>query len=257
MPLITLTTDFGTRSPYVAAMKGVISNIASDATILDLSHEIPPQDVMQAAYFVRDAIPWFPEESIHVIVVDPGVGTSRLPLLINCNGLKLLCPDNGVWTLLESTEPSEVYVLKNPAYWLEPVSNTFHGRDIFAPCAAALANGITAADLGQKVDTWQRLHLPTCIPTRDGILGEVVSIDHFGNLITNIPRDAVLDRETRISIKDKTLSRLHRTYGDAPAGELIALISSSQFLELAVVHGHATSYLQAILGTPVHVQFLS
>lgn len=242
-PLITLTTDFGNASPYVGVMKGVILSRCSDANLVDLSHEIPAQDVMHAAYFLREVLPWYPAKTIHLVVVDPGVGTERLPICVQINGQYILCPDNGVWTLIEAMTEPVVRVLSNQAYQLDELSHTFHGRDIFAPGAAALANGIAPEDLGRRLEHWQRLSVPKVKMEQGVINGEVVFIDHFGNLITNITGDVVAGGIKSIRIGEKTIQRMATTYGMAAPGELIALVSSSGFLEIAEVNGNAAKRL--------------
>ncbi|MFT3881952.1 MAG: SAM-dependent chlorinase/fluorinase [Gemmatales bacterium] len=250
-PLVTLTTDFGTSSPYVSVMKGVILSRSSEVNLVDLSHEIPAQDVMQAAYFLREVVPWYPAGTIHVAVVDPGVGTERLPICVQINGQFILCPDNGVWTLIEAMTEPVVHVLSNRAYQLEVVSHTFHGRDIFAPGAAALANGIAPEELGRRLDFWQRVSLPTVRREEGVILGEVVFVDRFGNLITNIAADLLAGGINSIRIGSETIHRMVKTYGDAQQGELITLLSSSGYLEVAEVNGHAARRLNVGRGERV------
>src|SRR5947208_810352 len=200
-PLITLTTDFGGDSPYVAAMKGVILNLNPRARLIDLSHQIPPQDVRFAAFFLRACIPYFPPEAIHVVVVDPGVGTDRALLYVEVDGHRLLAPDNGCWTgllgqtflsgkpvgqTLLSGKPT-VIRLTERRFWRPTVSPTFHGRDILAPVAARLSLGEDPRSLGTPFDDWLRLEIPSPTIEPDRLVGEVIFIDHFGNLITNIP----------------------------------------------------------------------
>jgi S-adenosylmethionine hydrolase len=252
-PLITLTTDFGTALPYVAVMKGVILTRCPEANLVDLTHEIPAQNVSHAAYYLRDAVPWFPPGTIHVVVVDPGVGTSRLPLCVTINGQHLLCPDNGLWTLLEPTTKPVVHQLSNRAYQLSEISNTFHGRDVFAPSAAALANGVLPDELGIRLDHWQRLGSPTYRKEQDVLYGEVVFIDHFGNLITNIPAKALPTIPLSIQIGDHLITNFVNTYGQARTSELIALISSAGNLEIAEVNGHAARRLNASTGQRLQV----
>lgn len=253
LPVITLTTDFGVGSAYVAMMKGVIHSRCSDPRIVDLCHSIPPQDVNYAGYYVREALPWFPAGTIHVIVVDPGVGTDRRMLYINVNGHHLLCPDNGVWTLLRQEKAPEVRILSNRQHWLAEVSNTFHGRDVFAPCAAALASKVAPEKLGPITEEWVRL--PITEPTVDGamIQGEVVFIDTFGNLITNIPFQ-MLPSTIAVSMGSQRITRIVPSYGHAATGEVIALSSSSGYLEIAVVNGNAEMKLQARRGEIVQVR---
>ncbi|MBL8824321.1 MAG: SAM-dependent chlorinase/fluorinase [Planctomycetia bacterium] len=250
--IITLTTDFGTASPYVAAMKGVILSRCSDVQMVDLSHDIPSQNVQHGAYFLRDALPWFPPETIHIVVIDPGVGTSRKALCFQINQHYLLCPDNGLATLLP--QPKEVRELSNREHWLPQVSSTFHGRDIFAPCAAALASGLPVQSLGPVITNWQTLPIRQVRKTGSGLEGEIVFIDAFGNLISNIAISDLPSSPMEVRLGSYSISSLKKTYGEAAPGEAIALVSSSGFLEIAVVNGNAAEFLQAGLGTPLEIQ---
>jgi len=192
-PIITLTTDFGEESPYAAAMKGVILGLNPSARIVDLSHQIPPQNLAYAAFFLAGAIPSFPHEALHVIVVDPGVGTERALLYVEVAGHRLLVPDNGCWTEWTRTaNPAPLVIrLAEPRYWRHPVSATFHGRDILAPVAGHLSLGVDPRTLGPQVEEWVRYEprRPTLDP--GCLAGEVMFVDRFGNLITNIPGEAL------------------------------------------------------------------
>lgn len=250
-PLVTLTTDFGNASPYVAVMKGVILSRCSQVNLVDLSHETPAQDVMHAAYFLREVVPWYPAGTIHVVVVDPGVGTARLPLCVEIHGQYILCPDNGVWTLIEGKITPVVRELSSKDHQLPVVSNTFHGRDVFAPAAAALASGVSPDELGPRLDHWQRLSLPAVRQEQGVIHGEVVFVDHFGNLITNIPVEAVQGVIKAIRVGKESIQKIVATYGLAATGELIALSSSSGYLEIAEVNGSAARRLKVGRGEMV------
>jgi S-adenosyl-L-methionine hydrolase (adenosine-forming) len=258
-PIITLTTDFGTSSPFVAAMKGVILSINPAARVVDLSHEIPPHDLRHVSFFLAEALPYFPPGTLHVVVVDPGVGTARHVLFVCVAGQRLLVPDNGCWTLLAEghAQPLRVLKVSEPRFWRPTISSTFHGRDIFAPVAAYLSLGVNAADLGPPVAEWQELAWPA--PTRrpDGVAGEVIFVDHFGNLITNISGTALsaCPKGARVSVADRAEARKVRAYGDAPLGDLVALVSSSGLLEVAEVQGSAARRLSAGVGTPVRVEW--
>jgi len=260
-PLITLITDFGDGSPYVAAMKGVILGINPDARLLDLSHRIPPQDVRHAAFFVGAAIPYFPREVLHVIVVDPGVGTERALFYVEVGAHRLLVPDNGCWTGLARAvaEPPTVIRLAEPRYWRPEVSATFHGRDILAPVAGHVSRGLDARSLGPPAREWVTLEVPPPTLGPDRLAGEVVFVDDFGNLLTNIPGDAVTawrDRAVRITVAGHEIPRRVRTYGEAEPGTLVALVSSSGMLEVAVSHGSAATQLGARVGAPVEVRLV-
>jgi S-adenosylmethionine hydrolase len=261
-PLITLTTDFGTDSPYGAAMRGVILSLNPEARLLDLSHQIPPQDVRYTAFFLRACIPYFPREAIHVIVVDPGVGTERSLLLVEIEGHRLLAPDNGCWTALiqRGSPPPTVYRLTESRYWSQSVSPTFHGRDILAPVAAHLSLGVDPCKLGKPFQEWVQLETNGPIVESNRILGEVIFIDHFGNLITNIPGQEfarISKQPVRTTVGDRNVTRQVQTYAEAEEGTAVALISSTDLLEIAVTNGNAAEKLGARRGTPVSVYVIS
>jgi S-adenosylmethionine hydrolase len=252
-PIITLTTDFGTASPYAASMKGVVLGLNPAARLVDLTHQIPPQDVRHAAFFLAAAVPCFPPEAIHVVVVDPGVGGARVLLYVEVGGRRLLAPDNGCWTLLEGAGSAHVIRLAEPRFWRQPVSATFHGRDILAPVAGHLSLGVDPAQLGPRFDEWVRLtwHEPAASP--EGLTGEVVFIDDYGNLITNIPGPAWAARPGRVTVGDRPVERRVRSYVEALPGMAVALVSSFGLLEVAVPFGSAARQLAAVVGTPVVV----
>lgn len=255
-PLVTLTTDFGDGSPYVAAMKGVLLALNPSARVHDLSHRIPPQDLRHASFFLRAALPYFPAGTIHVVVVDPGVGTDRAALLVEAASQRVLVPDNGCWTEWACTSPERPLVrrLAEPRYWLAQVSATFHGRDIFAPAAAHLSLGVEAHLLGPPAADWTELPLPRPVQSGDRLLGEVVFVDDFGNLISNIPADALSGTGARVWVGDREIASRVRTYGEAPPGTAVALISSVGTLEIAVVQGSAARRLGAGIGVQVRVE---
>lgn len=258
MSAITLTTDFGCASPYVAAMKGVILSINPGAMVHDLSHAIPPQNLRHAAYFLATAVPCFPQGTIHVCVVDPGVGSARAALCIDACGQRLVGPDNGVFTQLlrKSPTPPVVRRLADSRYWRARVSSTFHGRDIFAPVAAHLSLGLDAAALGPELHEPVELPMPSAITFADHWQGEVQFVDDFGNLITNIPacKLKVLPMKASVAGSPPALLRWVRTYADAAAGELVCLFSSDGYFEIAVVNGSAARRLDVTVGAPVELR---
>jgi S-adenosylmethionine hydrolase len=258
VPILTLTTDFGEDSPYVAAMKGVILALNPAVQLIDLSHQIPPQSVQHAAFFLAHSIPYFPIEALHVVVVDPGVGSERAILYLEVNGHRLLAPDNGCWTLLAG-KASRVIQVAEPRFWRQPVSRTFHGRDIFAPVAARLSLGLDPTELGPPVRDRVRLSKSYPQPFLGGIRGEVAFVDHFGNIITNIPADDLASPVGALAVGDRNYPQIInvKTYGDAEPGCLVVLASSAGLVEIAVVHGHAASRLNASIGTPVVFEFAS
>jgi S-adenosylmethionine hydrolase len=255
-PLLTLTTDFGDGSPYVAAMKGVILGLNPRARLVDLTHQVPPQDVRYAAFFLAAALPTFPAGTLHVVVVDPGVGTERALLSVEAAGQRLLVPDNGCWTEFarRSGPPAAVIRLAEPRFWRPAVSATFHGRDILAPVAGHLSLGLDPHLLGPPAADWVRADLP--LPAREpsGWRGEVVFIDHFGNLITNIPAEELPPAgPLRVRVGSAEVDRRVRTYGEASPGTAVVLVSSAGLLEVAVNQGSAAQVLSARVGTPVAV----
>lgn len=253
---ITLTTDFGEDSPYVAAMKGVILSIHPQARIVDLSHHIPPQDLRHAGFFLSGAIPFFPPEAIHVIVVDPGVGTERRLLYVEIDGHRLLVPDNGCWTpLVRDGATSFVYQLVEAKYWRSMISSTFHGRDILAPVAAHLSLGLSPKMLGPRIENWITLDRPRPYRHQGLIHGEVIFVDHFGNLITNISADMIPSQLNWLHVGSKSIARFRqvRTYGEAKRGTMVVLHSSSNWLEVAVVEGNAAKRMSAKAGTAIRI----
>ena len=276
-PLITLTTDFGTEDPYVGVMKGVILGINPRASIVDITHQVHPQAILEGAFAIGSSHQFFPRGSIHVVVVDPGVGTSRDCLLLTTPSASFLAPDNGLLSYIveeghrrEAEGPDEpalgeaggshatlprsyvAYSLTNPEYWLHPISDTFHGRDIFAPVAAHLSLGTPAHRLGQQVHHITTLPLQEPRWEGDKLIGQVVHIDRFGNLITDIPA-STLPRGTPVTIdvKGHRIPGLSHTYADG--GSLLALIGSHGNLEVSVKNGSAAAVLQVEVGEPVGV----
>lgn len=254
MSLVTLTTDFGASSPYAAAMKGAILHVSPTATIVDLSHQLPAQNVRHAAYFLAASLPYFPLGTLHVIVIDPEVGTDRALLYVEVAGQRLLVPDNGCWTLLPgASEIKQVTRLTEPRYWRTTVSMTFHGRDILAPVAGHLSLGLDPNQLGPLANDWVRLSEPLAKQRQNCIDGEIVFADDFGNLISNIPGDWLASAiAVRVDIGGHE-ARLVKTYGEAAAGELVALVSSMGRLEIAVVQASAAARLHKGVGTPISV----
>jgi S-adenosyl-L-methionine hydrolase (adenosine-forming) len=260
-PLITLTTDFGDESPYVAAMKGALLWVNPAARLVDLTHAIPPQDVRYASYFLAAALPYFPPQTLHVVVVDPGVGSERAILYAEVAGQRVLAPDNGCLTALftECGPPTNLRRVRASRYFRPEVSATFHGRDIFAPVAGHLSLGLDPAKLGPSVGDWVRLETPAPEITKDGICGEVAFVDHFGNLISNIPAEMVRDKPRCVRIGRRVIRQFAwvRTYAEARPGELALLVSSDGKMELAIAQGNAARRLRARPGTPFILNFKS
>ncbi len=253
MTLITLTTDFDLVDSYVAVMKGVILTIAPDARIIDITHQIAPQDVRAAAYILSTAVPYFPPDAIHIVVVDPGVGSARRPIAIQTGQIRLVGPDNGVFTsVLAAAEQPAVVHLDNPRFWRPAVSHTFHGRDIFAPVAAHLAAGVPLRDLGSPIDDPVLLDSEPPVRLDNGVLrGQIIHVVRFGNLISNIPASWLAGGDWTIRIAGHDLHGVHTSYAGVDKGRLVALVTSNDTLEIAVRDGSAAQRLQVAAGEPV------
>lgn len=252
---ITLLTDFGTVDGYAAAMKGVIASIAPDAVVDDASHDVAQGDVEAAGWALSAYWARYPEGSVHVVVVDPGVGTPRRGLAIRVRGRYVVAPDNGVVTrVLLDGELEAAHELLAHEYRLPDTSRTFHGRDIFAPAAAHLASGVDISRLGPAVPDPVRLELSAPVVSDGVVVGRVVHVDRFGNLITDIDRDALPAKDATVTIEGTDVGRVRDTYGDAVAGQPLALIGSSGRLEVAVRDGDAAQRLDCGRGAVVRVQ---
>jgi S-adenosylmethionine hydrolase len=240
-------------------MKGVIWGIAPEAKIADISHLVGPQNIREAAYILARQVFYFPENTVHIVVVDPGVGTQRRPIAAQIGPQRFVGPDNGVFSPLYTRAeregwPVEIVHTDNPEYWGEKISDIFHGRDIFSPVGAHFATGVPLSKLGTPIEDPVRLELPDPQQTRDGIVGEVIRIDHFGNIISNIHRDE-MDHlgEVKVSLRDLTINGLVRTFGEREAGDLIALYSSTDYLIVSEVNGDAQKRLGAEVGDAIEV----
>jgi len=278
--VITLTTDFGSSDAYVAAVKGVILGINPEVTLVDICHAIKPQDISRAAFVLSTAYEFFPRRTIHVVVVDPGVGTERRAVILRTPTADFIAPDNGVLSYviqdfyqphplsppLFQTTPAEqprqiklspelkAIVITRPQFWRSPVSPTFHGRDIFAPVAARLSLGSPPEDFGEVITTLTILELPHSYQTPDGILvGQVLHIDNFGNLITNVKSDNLPGTAQAITIEigEHRIGGLSRTYAEGEG--LLALIGSSGYLEVSLKEGDASALLDAKAGSEVKI----
>ena len=256
MSIITLTTDFGAGSRYVAAMKGVMLSIDPAATIVDVSHDVPAQDIRRAAILIDDIASWYPPGTVHVAVIDPGVGTDRALVYARIAGQHFLAPDNGLLSRLAShIAPERLIRLNNPEHWLPQVSKTFHGRDILAPVAARLACGLDPEQLGPPLEKLVSLQWPKARTAPTRIDGEVVEIDSFGNLITNITGEMLAgrptDRRACVVCNIYETWGVYPTYAEQPSGTLVAVFGSGDHLELALVGDNAARRLGIRVGAPV------
>jgi S-adenosyl-L-methionine hydrolase (adenosine-forming) len=260
MPILTLTTDFGTKDGFTGTMKGVIWSICPSAQIADISHEISPQNVLEGMYALWRAFPFFPAGTVHVAVVDPGVGTSRRAIAVQVGGHTFVGPDNGLFTpMFEAAEKenrqAKIVHLTNEKYFLAEVSRTFHGRDIFAPVGAYLANGVPLGELGTAISDPVRLAIPEPEKTANGWRAHVTVVDVFGNCTTDLPAAAVVGGEkVTFSLRGREVHSLVTSYGAKQPGELVALVDSENFIEIAIVNGSAAKTLDAHVGDTIEVR---
>jgi S-adenosyl-L-methionine hydrolase (adenosine-forming) len=261
IPIITLTTDFGYADPFVGIMKGAILCITPNLHIVDLNHGIAPQDIRAAALTLAASVDYFPQGTIHVAVVDPGVGSERRPILIHSGGQYFVGPDNGVFSFALKDKQSLLIVhLSNEAYFLQPKSRTFHGRDIFAPVAAHLAAGVPVAEFGAPSKDWVSLPWPAVERAGAAIVGEVLYIDRFGNLFTNIhERDltGVAEEKIRVHLNEVKIQGLAQNYAAGARKTYIALVNSWGLVEIASYKDSAASRSQARIGDKVRVELLT
>jgi S-adenosyl-L-methionine hydrolase (adenosine-forming) len=252
MAIITLTTDFGLADGYVGIMKGVILGIARGVHLVDLCHDIPPQDVREGVYLLEGAAPYFPEGTIHLAVVDPGVGSERRPLVVQTGRAYYVGPDNGLFTRPLAEPGVQAWELDRPEFWRPQVSSTFHGRDIFAPVAAHLANGVPPSEMGRAIADPVRLAVAGPARAPDGaICGQVVHVDRFGNLITDVPASWVAEGGWQCGIAGEIIMGLSGMYAAAGPGALLALVGSGGTLEIAERNGNAARRLGVKAGEGV------
>lgn len=261
-PTVALLTDFGTRDHYAGALKGVVLTVCPDATLIDIGHDIPAHDVMAGALELAACYRYFPHGTIFLVVVDPGVGSSRRGIAADIGDYKFVAPDNGVLSavFLESP-PKKVVELTERKYALPTVSRTFEGRDRFAPAAGFLAKGIALVSLGKRISDYHAIDLARPAVNGEELTGTVVRIDRFGNLITNIDRRAFEQfaggRPIAVEVGGKNIPRIVATYAEAPAGELCALFGSTDHLEVAINAGDAAATLRLARGAPAAIRIVS
>jgi S-adenosylmethionine hydrolase len=261
MKLITLLTDFGLLDGFVGVMKGIIYSICPDVHIVDITHAVPPQDILAGALVLERSIPYFPPGSVHVAVVDPGVGTERRPMAAQIGSQWVVGPDNGLFSLLYALAERQGQVVRGiyldqPRFWRSQISNVFHGRDIFAPVAAHLANGVTLAELGSPLADPVRLVVPQPQRIPHGWRCQVVSVDYFGTLQLNLTRSDLQDASIKqVSLAGEVIEGLCTAFGERPPGALMALMDSSDHLSIAVVNGSAAKRLKTGVGAEALVTF--
>jgi len=258
--MLTLTTDFGLEDVYVGVMKGVIANLNPDLKVIDLTHQVPPQNIAAGRFCLMNAVPYFPENTVHVAVVDPGVGSERKGCAIAFSEGYLVGPDNGLFSgVIRQFPVQKAVALTNPQYWrVETVSHTFHGRDIFAPVGAHLARGVPLEELGEPIplDQLTDYSFPEPEITADQILGSIQYIDYFGNLITNIPATAVQGKQWWVTLNQQQIPSA-KTYSSFPPQQLLALIGSHGWVEIAINQGNAAAALSLSYGSMIALTFSS
>jgi len=258
--IITLTTDFGLEDPFVGQLKGALLSSNRSARIIDLCHAVPPHDILAGALTIHSSYNFYPEGTVHLIIVDPGVGSKRHILAAEADDHLFIAPDNGLLTLFfQHNTIRALYRIENPALFSADISNTFHGRDIMAPVAAKLAGDMGLDQVGPPatIESCIHLDLPKPLVSSRKIVGQILQVDHFGNMRTNITRAELhtfpFSAVSEIRIKGVRITSLARTYTDAPAGRLLALIDSAGYLEIAVNRGNAAQFLNCGAGEPVTV----
>lgn len=261
-PTVALLTDFGTRDHYAGTLKGVVLSVCPDATLVDIGHDIPAHDVMAGALELAACYRYFPHGTIFLVVVDPGVGSARRGIAADIGDYKFVAPDNGVLSavFLESP-PKKVVELSERKYALPTVSRTFEGRDRFAPAAGFLAKGVTLVSLGKSVANVHAIVLPRAVVTPGALTGEVMRVDRFGNLITNVERRTfeqfAAGRSIAVEVGGQAIPRIVATYAEAPAGELCALFGSTDHLEVAINAGDAAASLRLARGAAATIRVVS
>ncbi|MEM7166349.1 MAG: SAM-dependent chlorinase/fluorinase [Planctomycetota bacterium] len=252
-PIITLLTDFGTQDSYVGAMKGVLASIAPRASVVDLTHGVAPQAITEGAFQLAAAYRFFPPGTVHVAVVDPGVGSRRAIVGVAVDGFHFVAPDNGVLGgVLRGRQPEFAVRIENPAYQLADVSKTFHGRDVLAPVAAHLANGVSLAELGPECAVRTAAPWPAATAAADGWQGTVLFSDHYGNCVTSLPATAAAVAST-VVIDGMDALPLRDHYAQVEVGQALALVGSSGYLEIAVRDGNANQQLALAPGATVRL----
>ena len=258
-PVITLTTDYGTSDHLVGVLKGVILRILPNAAIVDINHHVVPFDVLDGALTIAAAYRYFPARTVHVVIVDPGVGTARRPILVTADQYYFIAPDNGVLSLIYEREPSVlVRHITAEHYFLNPVSNTFHGRDIFAPVAAWLAKSLQTESMGEEISDYLKFALPRPKAVGSAKKGLVLRVDAFGNLVTNFTAEdlppAGANGQIKLQVAGKPVEKLAQTFAQGAAGEPVAIVGSSGFLEIAVNKGQAARVLGVNRGAEVTLE---
>jgi S-adenosylmethionine hydrolase len=261
--IVTFTTDFGLSDPFVGILHGVLLNIHPETTVVDICHAVASYDVLDGAWTIAQAYRFFPQRTVHVVIVDPGVGGTRRPIIVETDNYIFVAPDNGVLSLIEMQEPKfTVRHITAERYFLQPVSQTFHGRDVFSPVAGWLSKGVAPSEFGPEISDYVRLTLPVVERIGENSLrGVVIKVDKFGNLITNISEPeapglfATAPPAVSILIAGQTITRVRNSYAEGGEDEFFAIVGSSGYLEIAARQASAAEKLASGVGTPVGVVF--
>lgn len=256
--IISLITDFGLKDNFVGVMKGVILKINPGAQIVDICHGIKPQDILEAAFLLKSSFEFFPSKTVFLVVVDPGVGSKRKKILVESKNYFFIAPNNGVLSLaLKDEPPIKIVEITNEKYFLKPTSNTFHGRDIFAPVAAYVSKGEHIHNFGKPIKSFQALELPPLKLTDRELIGEIIYIDRFGNLVSNIDKDTlrnfIRNKKFKITVKGKIINKLSHHYAEGTHQRPIALIDSFNYLEVAINKASACDYLSVDKGAKIKI----
>lgn len=260
--IVTLTTDFGLKDPYVAEIKAVILSITPETKIVDITHEIEKFNIKTGAYVLAAACPYFPKGTIHVAVVDPGVGTKREAILVQTKNTHFIGPDNGVLALAaKGQRVKHIYRIENPKFMLARISNTFHGRDVFAPAAAYLANGASPSEFGPEIPEIVMPAFARITKTKTTLTGEIIHMDSFGNVITNLREKDLksmdIEKTVNLKLKDTRLKlKLCKAYSEVKAQQPLAVIGSHNFLEISINQGNAAETFQTRVGDKVRVYYI-
>jgi S-adenosyl-L-methionine hydrolase (adenosine-forming) len=256
-PILTLTTDFGLSDHYVGAMKGVILGICPRAQIVDVTHEIGAYQISEGAFAIAQAYRCFPKGTVHVVVVDPGVGTARRPIFMEAGGHRFIAPDNGVLSMIYAREAGKIRLISNDKYFRKPVSNTFHGRDIFSPVAAHVASGVQPSKLGKVIDDYLRPAFQNPVQTgKRRWNGQALKVDRFGNIVTNFHAGDFADlarRNFEFTVGAEHVGVLARNYAEASPGELFTIVGSSGYYEISIGQASAGKATGCAAGSPVEL----
>ncbi len=254
---IALMTDFGYKDGFVGTMKGVILSINPNAVLIDLTHTVSSHNTLEASIVLRTSYHFFPKGTIFLVVIDPGVGSNRRSILVETEDYFFIGPDNGALSFaLENEKIKKIVELNNKKYFLQDISNTFHGRDIFAPVAAQLSKGVQISKFGEPTNEYKKFTILSPRIHRHGVSGKVIYTDHFGNLVTNISGGMVQKLSLRkmvIKIKDHKIEKLSSSYADSAAGQILAVVGSNDCLEIAVNQGNASQIMKAKEGTEIEI----